>query len=191
LSTHAADGLERLFLGSFAETALMRSKVPLYVVNPKNPPAQKVKTIFFPTDLSPASRKTFGTLLAHAKRLKAKVVLYQKLVLPVQPLLSAGSLLIGGAPIQMEIFAQEQALKSDREADQWVAQGKAAGVKVEWVLDKKVGTVKEGILRTARAKKAQLIALSSSAGMIEAALVGSVARQVVREARCPVWVVHA
>ncbi len=191
MSTHAAEGLERLFLGSFAETALLRSKIPLFFVNPKNLPAQKVKTILFPSNLSSSNEKHFKRVLGEARRLKAKVVLYQKLVLPVQPLLSAGSLLLGGVPVVMPLFAEEQATKADRRATAWVELGKADGVKVEWLLDRKPGTIKEGVLRAARAKKAQLIAMCSSSGVIEATLVGSVARQVVREARCPVWVVHA
>ena len=54
--TRTRKGLERMLLGSFAETLLFRSDVPLYVINPHQSVSRQLKRIFFPTHFSDASR---------------------------------------------------------------------------------------------------------------------------------------
>ena len=49
-ATHANQGLSRLLLGSFTETLILHSKLPVLVVNP-TAKARPIQKILFPTDL--------------------------------------------------------------------------------------------------------------------------------------------
>ena len=62
ISTHARTGLERLAMGSFAETVILTSAVPVLVLNPANKVPVSVRKILVPTDLSKKSEKYLTTM---------------------------------------------------------------------------------------------------------------------------------
>jgi nucleotide-binding universal stress UspA family protein len=53
-----------------------------------------------------------------------------------------------------------------------------------------VGSISTAITSLAREKKVGWIAMEGQSGPIAAALLGSITRQVIRTAPCPVWVIH-
>ncbi len=184
LSTHARKGVARIIAGSFAETLLLHSSTPLLVVNPLVQ-ATKVTQILFPTDMSEASEKAFAQVIEIAKQLKATINLYHKVEYVI--------------PDTYSVFTHHQAYEDylekdlesrEKQLEGWIARAKKSQVKAEVIFDKKPSFVTQGILGAVRKTKSQMIALCSHTGMMGNVMLGSVTRQILREAKCPVWTVH-
>jgi len=185
IGTHGRTAVERFFIGSFAETIVLQSTVPVFIVNAKSPATKKISKILFPTDFSAVSREAYGRVIDLAATLGAKVTLYYKFEYLNEYTLEGMSL----SKEYVRYFEQDKEHRR-KMADEWAAEGKKAGVKVEVRLDDKGVYVAEGVLKAAKAGKHQLIALASHSGSVAAAMVGSVARYVIRRSILPVWVIH-
>ncbi len=184
LSTHARKGIARVLAGSFAETLLLHASTPLLVVNPQVK-TSKVTKILFPTDMSASSEQAFQQVVTIASHLKAKVILYHKVEYVI--------------PDTYSVFthhkAYEQYLEKDLESREeelktWVTKAKETGVKAELVFDKKPSFVTQGVLKAVKQSKSEVLAICSHTGSIGTMMLGSVTRQILREAKCPVWTVH-
>jgi len=185
VGTHTKKTWERLLVGSFAETMILNSRVPLFIVNPKTAPTKKISKIFFPTDFAPGSEAAFDALLATAKNLKAKVVLYYKF----EYILPETYATISSTPQYRSYFNADKEHHA-KTARLWIAKADANGVKAEVILDDKPFFVTEGILEKAKKVKADIIAMASHSNLFEATMLGSTTRQVIRSSRLPVWVIH-
>lgn len=185
LGTHTKKSWERLLVGSFAETMILKSRVPLFVVNPKLVGSKKITKIFFPTDFAAGSEAAFDSLLTTAKNLKAKLVLYYK----YEYLLPETYAAISTTPQYQQYFEADK--KQHRELGKaWMAKANERGVKAELVLDEGTAYVTDGILAAAKKAKADMIAMASHTNLVEAVVLGSVTRQIVRSSPIPVWVIH-
>ena len=185
LNTHARKGLNRMMLGSFAETLMLQSSIPLLIVNPKTKVPTKIKTIFFPTDLSAASHQGFRAILPIAKRLKAQIIFYHKVeyVIP-----ETYSMVYQTAAYAK--YLDEDVKVRRKQAETWAKQATVAGVKATLVFDQSPNFVTQAILKSASKHKADLITIVSTSGTASTTLLGSITRQVVREAKVPVWALH-
>lgn len=74
--THSRKGIDRFFLGSFVETLLLRSELPVLVTRPRGGAARPYDRILFATDLEPDTIHALSALRDHATRLGAKVTLF-------------------------------------------------------------------------------------------------------------------
>lgn len=185
VGTNNKKGFERFFLGSFAETLILKSDIPVLVVNPRGKVPKKIGRILFPTDFSPPSRKAFERVVALAGALKAKVTLYFKF----EYMAPDTAALMRATPSFSSYFAADLEAKS-KVAATWVQDAAKSGVKVELILDEKPYYVLDGILKVCRKGKFDLIAMASHSGAISTAFLGSIARQVIRATMLPVWVIH-
>ena len=184
LSTHARKGVARVLAGSFAETLLLHSSTPLLVVNPMIK-TSKITKILFPTDMSASSEQAFQKVVTIASHLKAKVFLYHKVEYVI--------------PDTYSVFthhkAYEEYLEKDLESREeelktWVSKASTKGVKAELIFDKRPSFVTQGVLKAVKQTKSEMVALCSHTGSIGTMMLGSVTRQILREAKCPVWTVH-
>jgi nucleotide-binding universal stress UspA family protein len=187
VSTHARTRLVRLALGSFAETLLLRSEIPMLVVNPDvaDAKAGPLRRLLFPTDFSEGSRRAFREMLPLAKRNSARVTLFYQFEYLAPG--TAGQ--IHTSAIHRQFFERDVAAKR-RKAESWAAVAMRAGVSVDVAISQEPGFVPDAILAMAARTRAGLIAMASQSGAVAATLLGSVVRRVVREAQCPVWVIH-
>ncbi len=188
LGTHGRTGMDRFILGSFAETLILKSRIPALIINPASRKVwpSKIDTILFPTDFSTASKEAFIKTLQLAFQIKASVALYNKLELVVPA--PNFSLPYVDDPA---VFFKEEKRSATRIAKQWVTLGKQKGVKVAYSIDETPFYTAEGIALAAKRLGADLIAMASQSTRVRAALVGSVARSVVRLAASPVWVLNS
>ncbi len=185
VGTHVNRGFKRWFLGSFAETLLIKSDLPTLVVNPTMPSPSRIKRILFPTDFSKGSKEAFEALLPTALQLKAKVILYYK----PDYMLPYTAVTLGAVPDYSNYLITD--LKECREEGaRWAESAKQKGVVAEVVVDKKSGFVDQAILAATKRFKVDLVAMASQSGRLTAAFLGSNARKVVRTSRRPVWVIH-
>jgi len=189
MATHARKGLGRFILGSFAETLLLVSTVPVFIVNPKSE-FKKVKTILFPTDLTNASRNAFDQVIAYAQKQNAKVILFHQIPNPVEPLIGAGMNLLGGSYVPVRRFFDEEKALKTKDAEEWSKAAKEKKVKVEIHIELRTANIADNILKVAKKYQVSLISMASQVGEVESVLLGSITRQVIRAADCPVWAFH-
>jgi nucleotide-binding universal stress UspA family protein len=194
VGTHAKKGISRFFLGSFAETLLLHSKIPVLVVGPHSEfplHERKTQNILFSTDFGTASFPTFKKVLALAKAHHAKVTLFHCLPHPIEPVIQSGVYLLGGGFVSFPEYVLQDEERKQKMCEKYVAAGKKVGVAVDVNINPGHGNTANAIIEQAQLGKTDLIAMAAESGAFSAALIGSVTRQVVRAAPCPVWVLRA
>jgi nucleotide-binding universal stress UspA family protein len=185
-STHAKNGIRRFFTGSFVETLMLRSDVPVIVVNPDWNRTADLKNIIFPTDFSTESREAYNKILDFAKRAGSQITLFHKITSYPFP---DFDLALGAYPKYLQII-QEETTTMRRHAEQWTLDAKSKGIQAAAVIDDKLsGSPSNGILALAK-RKSGIIAMASHSGPLASIFLGSTVRQVVRNSKYPVWVIH-
>lgn len=190
LATQGKTGLERWIMGSFAESAILMARTPLCVI----PPGAEItsfKKVLFPTNFSRSSKTFIQKQVSWLKKIDASVHLYHKLSEPFDPFVQSSLVMAGGGWVSVQAFLQDESLKRQQDGDKLRDQLVSKGIAASFTLDAKPGALTEGVLKSAAEKKAQLIALVSESSSVSAALVGSLARDLCRQASCPVWVNHS
>lgn len=194
-STKARRGPSRWLFGSFVETLSLICDLPLLVVNPhwnpiKNEPNKPVsrwfERILFPTDFSEESHRAFTQLLPFARSMKAHVTLFHKISmgLAVMPETAASMVSLSEEARDAEVEVSRQS------AEQWCREARRADIQAEAIIDYHVGEpVAASVLKESR-RSPCLIAMAGESTRLEAQLLGSVTRQVLRNSTNPVWVIH-
>ncbi|MBI1860255.1 MAG: universal stress protein [Deltaproteobacteria bacterium] len=184
-STMARKGMSRFLLGSFAETLIMQSDIPVLLVSPKTVEATKFKEILVPTDFSDKSKETLKRVAALASQMGSKVVLFHQVEYLTQYTLDQ----FGAVPAYQK-YVDDDVKQREQTGAKWCEELQARGVKAECVLNKKGSFAADAILAQAKKRKSSIIAMASQTGPVASVLLGSVCRQVIRAAQCPVWVIH-
>ncbi|HAZ11573.1 MAG: hypothetical protein A2X86_21655 [Bdellovibrionales bacterium GWA2_49_15] len=191
VSTHAKKGVERLFMGSFAETLLLSSTIPIMSVNPSVSKIKKIRSILFATDFGPASQIAFKSVLIFARQLKAKVIIFHQQE-EANEAVEANVLSPkeGKWSLATAEFLQETLLQSKDQALAWQKLAKTQGVSCSSYFGHGNRNIADSTIETALKTKADMIAIASRRGPIASTFIGSTARWLVRSAPCPVWVLH-
>jgi len=186
VTSRSKKGLSRMMFGSFAETLILHSDVAVAVVTPNTKTITEPSNILFPTDFSEASRIALDEVIEFAKHHEAQITLMHRLEF-LQDYAMSG---VGMAPTVLESAVDTYA---NDQKDQLKALGdyaSAKGVKVQTILVEKIFDAVSAITDVARRSKCSMIAMASRSGVVESAILGSVTRQILRTATCPVWVIH-
>lgn len=181
VATHARAGLSRFFVGSFAETLLLNSPIPLMTVNPGTQVREKISSILFPCTFQPQFRTEFAMVVELAQALDAKLTLFYKE--PVQTDAYLG-------PEMYEAIARESKAR-ELVAKKWQLWAGEQDVSTSLHLDNQPGYFIQTLVDLAAEANFDLIAMSTQADAVSNLLIGSSARQVIREAPCPVWIVRS
>lgn len=190
MNSHARTGLARLFLGSFAETALMATKVPLILVNPETKSVTQFKKVLFPTDFSASNKKAFKKVLVFCKKYGAQLIIYHKLPDPIEPMVQTGVYMAGGGWVSVQQYIDLESAAREKDSQGLVTEAAKAGVDAQFFIEEKPGFITDSINQYISQNGVDLVSVGSKSGPVSSVLVGSIARQLVREASCPVWVVH-
>lgn len=188
ISTHARKGLERLAVGSFAETLILASKIPVVVMNPAAKISNGVRKVLVPTDLSKASEKFVMAMTEQAKKWGAELVLFYKQPDPLDPIVQQGVYSLGGGWVSVQSFIDAEVLRKQEDIARLERMIEKAGVTVSHILDSSPAGLIESINKAAADEKADMVAVLTKAGPMSSALLGSVARGLVRESCVPVMV---
>lgn len=186
--THGRSGMSRLLLGSFAETLVLHSPVPTLVVG--KGARCSLDHIVFGTDLGDHSRALFDQAVALSRQLGAKLSIFHSLPNLVEPVFQSGMFLLGGSWIPMQRYFSEDAQDRRERIDDWVEHARSLGVDAVAAVDESGESVADALLAYAERERAGLISLAAQSGPLVSSLIGSVPRQVVRRAHCPVWILH-
>lgn len=182
-ATHSRRGLQRMFLGSFAETLLLQSEIPILTVNPSTKPLTSIDTIFFPTTLTDRDHNELDIVTRLANTLSADLELYHKYPMLFKP----GEI---DEPESYAEFEKKTLTATNKKARDWIQQAKRTGVRARIITDTDHGPLPEAIVAHAKTPSSQIIAMFSELGAVASTILGSNTRQVIRTARCPVWVLH-
>jgi nucleotide-binding universal stress UspA family protein len=193
LGTHGRSGVPRYFIGSFAESIILKSQVPLFVVGASSQvSASSFDHILFPTDFDDCAMLIFQEVLKLAKQLKARVTIVH-IIEQYQDELA----LIANARVRPMLHsALTSKIISERRniylnlGRKLMNQAENQGVDVDCVIRVSNKPIGEAIRLVARQLSVSFIGMAAHSGAIRAALTGSTARQVVRSAPCPVWLLH-
>jgi nucleotide-binding universal stress UspA family protein len=190
LATHARQGLSRFVLGSFAETAILNSEVPLMLVNPKCEVPQSLDRALFATDLSKSSKRGFKKFLGQVKGLTNSVVIYHKLPDPIEPVIQAGVQMAGGGWVTVQQFLNKEGQEREKECQQMADEAKKMGFDAKVILDRSPGFVTDTIVNEIKSHKIDFVAMVSKTGPISTVLIGSIGRQMARVSPVPVYLFH-
>lgn len=174
--THARRGIERFFVGSFAEDIATLSPVPVLFANPNFKLPGSVARVLFATDFSLSSMAAFRELLNLAKQAGWRIVVFHA----ADPFYRAES----------SSTAQYRRGVREKLAD---LQGMAveAGVDAIAVHDQRYVGVAELVLEYADLHACELICVAAQRNAARHVLLGSVTRQILRSSSRPLIVMKA
>jgi nucleotide-binding universal stress UspA family protein len=188
VSSHGRSGVQRLFLGSFAENLVLRSKYPAFFLThwKAAAPAHPAPRAVFATDFSEYSHQAFLSFLAEAKRFQFDLTLLHSVTLPPGALISG----YGAQFVIADDFFTNQVDWAKEEGEKWVRLSESQGVHARLVVKDEgvVSSVAETILSIADRVHAELIVMASISGPLTTTVMGSVAHDVFRSNRYPVWI---
>jgi nucleotide-binding universal stress UspA family protein len=189
IGTHSRKGLMRVFLGSFAETLMLYSEVPLLIMGPHTT-NKEMNHILFATDLEKGANILFEKVLSLAQNLGAKITLFHAIPHPIEPVVQTGVYLLSGGWVAWPDFISKEEDEKRKIAERFGEIAKRRGVRFDLIIDSSHTGITSLILKHSKKGKASMIAMAAESGPVTAAIVGSTTRQVVREAQCPVWVMR-
>jgi nucleotide-binding universal stress UspA family protein len=190
INTHARTGMRGMVLGSFAETLLFRAKFPVLFVSPHTREIKSLKRVLMPTDFSPGSRRVLKDLAGVLRRTAATVTLYNRIPYPIQAFADAGVTLAGGGWLSVDEFVASDQRAREKLAAPFGKMIRAEGIKCEVLVAEGESRISDDIMRVAGRQKADVIAMGSEVGPLSQWLIGSMARNVIRESDLPVLVQH-
>lgn len=184
VNTHARRGLSRFWQGSFAESLMHQSSVPVLFVNPSAQVPKTIRSIIYPTNLSPDSEKAVFRVGQLAKRIGASLVLYNNVEYFVaSPTLSFSETFVFDRQIEVDVAQRKKNLQKLAGKLE-----KKCGIKVRTTVDSEDLTAAEGILQKSQKTPSSIIAMLSQTGPVMSHIVGSTTRRVVRGSHEPVFV---
>lgn len=191
VGTHGRKGLARVILGSFTETLLSFSNLPVLVVGMNVQKNVDFSKILFPTLLeTPPGESALPRVVSLAKDLNSKVTLLHSIQRLLEPAFQSGAYLLGGGWVTLPHFTDRQGSLKEKEAKNWVEYAKRHKVQAEYLIDADVPNSVDSIIQNAHIHHAGLIVIEAKKGPVASALIGSITRQIVRLANCPVWVLR-
>lgn len=175
LFSHSKKGIDRVLLGSFAETLVHRSPLPLLVMNPKCKAPAKIKRVLFATDGSPEDARALRRAVKILGPLGVTFTLFHAL----EPIVYTDIPVdVDRGRVEKKLVAAARRLRAD-------------GLAVELVIDDSLTTAAQAIVDAARDKKADLIVTAAQKGPAATLFLGSVSRRVLRDADRPVLILRA
>ncbi|MCB9026413.1 MAG: universal stress protein [Bdellovibrionaceae bacterium] len=190
LNTHQRKGMTRWFMGSFTENFLLKCQFPALVIPPNMKLSKKIIKTLIPSSLKDKEKVFFNEFVSGKMGIKTDVILYSKIFHPIDTFASSAITALGGSWVSLEAFSQEVVVDRLKKGEEWGAEAKKQGVSVKVKVDDSPKDFAENLLQVAQEEDVQLIALPSFSGKTEAVLLGSNAREIVRQSPLPVLVRH-
>ena len=183
LGSHGRGGLEHLLLGSVAEKVLRKAPCPVMVVPSAAPPEHGVRfaRILCPVDGSPASADAVAQAVDLAREADGRLTL----VHVVEPMPAASEFAV--------LDADEYRRAGEAYGARLLREAVSDEVRTWCRVDEQVleGKPSDRIVDTARKLGADVIVMGvRGRGALDLLAFGSTANAVVRQAPCPIFVVH-
>lgn len=177
LFTHSKKGFFRFAIGSFAETAIHRSKVSLLIFNPQTKVAPKIKNVLFASDFSASSKKHLKSVIAYCKKLNSGLTVFHHAEAIYKWSLDESN---------PKIHAYRRRVNRMKN---WIEQEcHRAGIPSEVMVASDFKATADLIFTNVKKKKIDLVVVSAKVGPMAALMGGSITRQIVRGSKVPILV---
>lgn len=183
IASHGRKGIERWRMGSFAETLLLNSDIPVFILNLLWDQESNFKNILFSTDFSNESKVAFQRLCLFAKFLGSEITIFHKMSYDYVTIPY-----VAMSHYRYDAEVEEEVDDCVREGEQWVKEAHDYGVHARFVLDRSIRNAVAAEVLLESDKKPGLIALASESPEILYSVFGAVTTKVLRNTRHPVWV---
>ncbi len=188
LNSHGRSGWARTFLGSFVESFLLKTKTPTIVLGPKCAEIKSLKKAIMPVQLSESSQKFVeGFLDDHRLSFVEKLVLFHKISMVDIEAIAWAPTLYGLSDFN-GVELMDRAKTSAHDYLKSFLDHPLSQKRLEYKVSEKVDAISDVILEEASSADFDLIVMNTEAGTFEANLLGSITRDVIREAQRPVIV---
>lgn len=171
-------------LGGFAETVMTRAQCPVLLMNPQVESKNEKHSILFPTDFSRESNAALAHLQPWALAFDSEVILFNQVEFPS----SYSQEFEINEKMNEFMYAAETARQ--KKLASWAAHLKKQNIKARVIIRRECRYVADDIIRMAKKNKVEMIVIASRTGTYTQAILGSVARDVLVQANCPVLVFH-
>jgi nucleotide-binding universal stress UspA family protein len=194
LGSHARNGLSRLFIGSFSESLLDHSSLPVLVSGPRcNEMKSEPEVIVFPTDFAPSGDPAFQQVLSFAARTKAELHVFHKTTYAPDIFVQGGVQLLGGGWVTIDPYLSPEE-HFDSQAQYWLNEAARRGVKTRIISENFREPTSQAIVEYVshlgdRSALVAMIYHDTRVGAVTGALLGSVTRDVIRSSTCPVYLI--
>ena len=174
--SHGRKFLRRWIMGSFAETLLKISPVPVVFLGKSDVPSGE-KRILFATDFSPTSYEAFQIFLDEFADENITVILCHAIPAPLPPL--EDGVLSNQSTERKWVEVQMKEL---------VSEALSRGIQVHPIVEDVVSNVPKTILKVASRENVSLVGIVSKATKFESAIFGTVAKKIFRSGKVTTWV---
>ncbi len=186
LATHGRSGWSRTFLGSFSESFLLKTKVPTITIGPECETIQSLNSALMPVQLSESSQKFVeGFLDDHRLAFVEKLTLFHKISMVDVEEIAWAPALYG-----LTDFSTGDLLKKAKDSTEKYLNAFKDHPLSQKRLDTKISESLDSVCKVVleEAKNFDLIVMRTESDSLEANLIGSVTRDVIRQATTPVVV---
>ena len=190
-ATHSRSGMRRFFLGSFTESLIIRSTVPVLTINPHFREIRPFQRILFPTDFSHGSYRAFREAIELARKFKAKMTIFHAVPFPIEPYTGPKIYFTKSQRQMIRDYIDGEVWQARHHAHGWIRWAREKGVPTDLILEKRAGGITQLLLLHAQRIHATLILMEAQQSPLSSGVFGSVARQVVRHSHCPVWILSS
>lgn len=188
--THGRSGIPRFLLGSFAESLVLRSHVPVMVVSRRPLKEEGGLSVLYATDLGQYSRRLYEATVHLAHGMGAELTVFHSVPNPVEPVFQSGVFLLGGAWVPVHPYFAQDNDQRQKKMEAWRKYAEDHGVVSHLKLVTEPGSIAGHLLQAVDDVHADLIVLAPHGGRWAAALAGSIVRQVARHTEAPLLILH-
>lgn len=192
VGSHGRAGFQRFILGSFAESLLLQSEVPVCVVGAHTVKTRTPKNILFPTEFGEHSKENFRHVLELAKKLKSGITLLHAIERPIETLVDLETrprvYNYKGRMLTLEQIIEDTVEVQTHRAHNWVQWAEKEGVQGQFIIDNSFKAVDDLIMEAVEKSDADMVVMEAQSGPMSAAILGSYTRNIVRRSSCPVYV---
>ncbi len=170
-------------LGGFAESLITLSSVPVMLMNPSVESKANKKTILFPTNFTPESQQSLVEIKPWVTELNSKVILFNQIQFPEYYTYDTVTSKIHNILKETEALRREslENISHDLSKDQ---------IKSSVIVARSHNYLGAQIIEVARKNKVELIVITNTTGPLYQSILGSVAKDVLVRAKCPVLVLN-
>ncbi len=180
-NTHAKTGLQKLFMGSFAEALLLLGFDRYLFTVPSARAPKALRHILYPTDFSAHSKSGFQSVLDFCKLWNAKLsIIFAQSNVQIKNY----SVVAEGKFLPYLMLHDDDAVK--KSAEEFMHLARSQGVRADIVIKKSSNSTESVILSHAKKIKSDLIIIQARKSGILENIFGSTVRSVIRGAQCPV-----
>jgi nucleotide-binding universal stress UspA family protein len=192
VGSHSREGFQRFLLGSFAESLLLQSEVPVCIIGSHATRTKTSRTILYPTEFGEHSKDNYRHILQLAKKMKSEILLIHAIERPIESLFDLDTrprvYNYKGRMLTLEQIVENQIESQAHKAQTWVDWAQKEGVTAHFFIDSSFKPVDELVLDAVLKHDADLIVMEAQSGPMSAALLGSFTRNIARKAPCPVYI---